>query len=346
MSFTKFKSLLALSLFTALFYYNIIATADEPTNYKHLQSAVVKCESNISDTPYGRTGKTQGTGLILNAQEGIILTNAHIANGNYVAQYDVTLFAGQQLKAKLLYSDPQHDFAFLKVEPKELEGQNIATIEIDASLLHEYEAVFMLGNNEAQGFTVQEGSVATVYYAGNDFFSAQSYNISLNSTGGSSGSGIFDKNQKLRALNFAGSKTYAMALYIGYINDAYQMLLKGQKPKRQSIGTSFFYYSNNDAVRFDKMPQAYSAAYVEKYPNAHNKSIRVNVVMPDSDAYGKLQTGDMIVAINGKEIGPDLYQLHKIQNSATAPIKYSIMRSDKKMDVVIRPYNCNDYQIK
>ena len=68
-----------------------------------------------------RTRKTQslGSGVIVDASRGIVLTNSHV-----VAHADtikVTLRDGREFNGELVGTDPETDVAVLKIEPKNLQ---------------------------------------------------------------------------------------------------------------------------------------------------------------------------------------------------------------------------------
>ena len=73
---------------------------------------------NIPDQPIERRTQSLGSGVIVDAKRGLVLTNNHvIANAD---QITVTLRDGRQLDAKIVGSDPATDVAVIKIPAKNL----------------------------------------------------------------------------------------------------------------------------------------------------------------------------------------------------------------------------------
>ena len=81
-----------------------------------------------------------GTGFIIK-QDGLILTNKHVV-GDATAEYTVLLSDGLQKKAEVLYLDPDHDLALIKIE-----GSGYRTVELgDSDSLKLGQSVVAIGN--------------------------------------------------------------------------------------------------------------------------------------------------------------------------------------------------------
>ena len=313
-----------------------------------LKSAVVSCEMRVEVSAYEGTGRYQATGLVIDRRKGLILTNRHVASSIEIAQYYVTFINGRQVKAKFVYNDPTHDFAFLMVDPIEL-PEDVPELILYDKDFDLNETVLMLGNNAGRGFSMQYGIVSDKY-AAKGRISTQVYVISLNAAGGSSGSGVFDMEGRVRALLFAGPEqpTHAFTIPIKYILDALEYLDQAEMPPRHEPGLVLKYYPMDKVVRFDHMDPSVSREYAKKYPDCFNKGIMISGIMPGSDASGKLLSGDIIHSINGKEVGPSIYDVQKIQNEFPVgkPCMYTVYRGGKLIDVPVELYDAQDYVIK
>src|SRR5690606_18503659 len=72
----------------------------------------------IPDMPRERVERALGSGVIIDAQQGLILTNHHvIENADGVS---VTLNDGRTLEAEFLGSDPDTDVAVIRINAKNL----------------------------------------------------------------------------------------------------------------------------------------------------------------------------------------------------------------------------------
>src|SRR3990172_7678800 len=73
---------------------------------------------NFPDQPTERKTQSLGSGVIVNAKQGLVLTNNHvIANA---VQITVTLRDGRQLAAEIIGTDPDTDVAVIKIPPEDL----------------------------------------------------------------------------------------------------------------------------------------------------------------------------------------------------------------------------------
>lgn len=88
---------------------------------------------------------------------GVIATNAHVARGE--KSLLTVLPEGQQLEAKVVYTDPDLDIALAKVEGKNFPHLPLA----DAATVRQGESVFAIGNpGDAMLFSVTKGIVSGV----------------------------------------------------------------------------------------------------------------------------------------------------------------------------------------
>jgi S1-C subfamily serine protease len=82
-------------------------------------SVVNVFKSVINGLNVQAAGIAQGTGFIVDAKEGIIATNKHVA-GTSPSQIKITFENGESTQARLLHYDAWHDFAFYKIEVEKL----------------------------------------------------------------------------------------------------------------------------------------------------------------------------------------------------------------------------------
>ena len=71
---------------------------------------------NVPDTPRERVSQSLGSGVIVDAEKGYVLTNNHvIARADEIS---VGLKDGRSLEAKLIGTDPDTDLAVIQIPPK------------------------------------------------------------------------------------------------------------------------------------------------------------------------------------------------------------------------------------
>jgi serine protease Do/serine protease DegQ len=148
--------------------------------------------------PLERETQSVGSGVIVNAARGVVLTNHHvIANADEIL---VTLKDGRQLKGRVLGSDPETDIAVLKVPAERLKAVPLG----DSDRLQVGDFVIAIGNPFGLGQTVTLGIVSALGRTGlgikgyEDFIQTDA---SINP--GNSGGALIDLRGELIGINTA-----------------------------------------------------------------------------------------------------------------------------------------------
>ena len=103
-------------------------------------------------------GTSFGTGFIVDAELGLIATNAHVA-GTSPSYVKVHFHDGSFTEAWTLYYDPTHDFAFYQIDPDVPVTLTAVTLGSGRDLAVGDE-VLLIGNNEKEEYSIKLGSVA------------------------------------------------------------------------------------------------------------------------------------------------------------------------------------------
>lgn len=103
-----------------------------------------------------RQSQSAGSGVIVDAQQGLVVTNNHVING--ADEIYISLTDGRTLKAKLIGSDPDADLALLDVEADNLTEVSLA----DSDQLQVGDFVVAIGNPFGLGQTVTTGIVSAL----------------------------------------------------------------------------------------------------------------------------------------------------------------------------------------
>ncbi len=103
-----------------------------------------------------REVQSAGSGVIVDAAEGLILTNHHVVDG--ADQILITLLNEETLEAEIVGSDPDTDIAVIRVDPEQL--TELPFGDSDAMEVGDY--VIAIGNPFGLGHTVTAGIVSAV----------------------------------------------------------------------------------------------------------------------------------------------------------------------------------------
>ncbi|MDX1549399.1 MAG: trypsin-like peptidase domain-containing protein, partial [Lysobacter spongiicola] len=110
--------------------------------------------------PQERIEQSLGSGVIVDADQGLVLTNHHVIEG--ADEVTVTLADGRTLEAEFIGSDPDTDVAVMRID-----ADNLAEVRLaDSASLQVGDFVVAVGNPFGIGQTVTSGIVSAVGRSG------------------------------------------------------------------------------------------------------------------------------------------------------------------------------------
>ena len=111
-------------------------------------------DDSVGSAPVTRGFASLGSGIIVDAAKGYLVTNAHVVKD--AKSVTVTLKDGRKFQAKIIGADAQSDIAVLQIKPDRLTAINFA----DSDNVVVGEPVFAIGNPFGIGQTVTSGIVS------------------------------------------------------------------------------------------------------------------------------------------------------------------------------------------
>jgi S1-C subfamily serine protease len=267
---------------------------------------VVSVERNTTIGLNGENpGRARATGFVVDLNYGIIATNRHVT-GTSPATFRVVARSGASGEARPLYYDPFSDVAFLKVSSAVLAGAAEAVFAPQGSVAEGGE-VFLVGNNEGYEYSVKTGRVVnTRVHKGRRHDLA--FQTSFDRTGGSSGSPVFDAKGRVAGIHASGTDTSSFELRAAYVEDALYALRAGALPKRGDPLAVLEPLLISEARRSGRLP-AEAAKAAAALPGAPKRLLAVKT------SAGGLRAGDIIMSVDGVEIGDDSYLFDKLMNN-------------------------------
>jgi serine protease Do/serine protease DegQ len=244
---------------------------------------------NIPDQPIERRTQSLGSGVIVDAKRGLVLTNNHvIANA---VQITVTLRDGRQLAAEIIGSDPETDVAVIRIP-----AENLTEISpADSDRLRVGDFVVAIGNPFGLGQTVTSGIVSALSRSGlgiegyEDFIQTDA---SINP--GNSGGALVNLRGELVGINTAifsqsgGNIGIGFAIPINLARHIMDQLLEKGEVERGFIGIQV---------------QDLTPDLAEAFGLNNLNGAVINSVVAESPAnQAGLQPGDIIVGISGKSV--------------------------------------------
>jgi len=245
---------------------------------------------DIPEQPRERKTESLGSGVIVDASKGYILTNNHVIDK--ADEIDVTLHDGRSFKAKLIGTDPETDIAVIQIKAKELTALKIA----NSDKLRVGDFAVAIGNPFGLGQTVTSGIVSALGRSGlgiegyEDFIQTDA---SINP--GNSGGALVNLRGELIGINTAifsrsgGNIGIGFAIPINMARDVMLQLVEHGELKRGRIGAQAQDITPDLAQAFD-------------LPNGTGGAV-ITQVNPGSAAdKAGLKAGDIVLEINGKEV--------------------------------------------
>ena len=186
-----------------------------------------------------RNFKGLGSGAIINAEKGYVLTNNHVIKD--ADKITVQLHDGREFKAKVIGADEMSDVALIQVEkPKNLTALKLA----DSDKLRVGDFTVAIGNPFGLGQTVTSGIVSALGRSmGSDSGTYENYiqtDAAVNR--GNSGGPLINLNGELIGINTAilspsgGNAGIAFAIPSNMANNLVQQILEFGEVRRGMLG--------------------------------------------------------------------------------------------------------------
>ncbi len=230
-----------------------------------------------------------GSGVIIDARRGHVVTNAHVVEG--AESIRVTLRDGRHFSARLLGSDPAADIAVLRIAPDHLTALPLA----DSSRLRVGDFVVAIGNPFGLEQTVTSGIVSALGRRGLGIESYEDFiqtDASINP--GNSGGALVNLRGELVGINTAILGPNGASIGIGFaipVNMARaiaEQLVQYGEVRRGRLGIGIQ----------DLTPELAGAFHIRP-----TRGAVVAQVVPGSAAErAGLRVGDVIVRVNGRPV--------------------------------------------
>ncbi|PMG61811.1 serine endoprotease DegQ [Vibrio lentus] len=231
-----------------------------------------------------------GSGVIIDAKKGHIVTNYHVING--ADDIKVKLHDGREYDAELIGGDQMSDIALLKLE----KAKNLTQIKVaDSDKLRVGDFSVAIGNPFGLGQTVTSGIVSALGRSGLNLEHFENFiqtDAAINS--GNSGGALVNLNGELIGINTAilgpngGNVGIGFAIPSNMMKNLTEQILDFGEVKRGMLG-----------VQGGEV----TSELAEALGYESSKGAFVSQIVPESAAdKAGLKAGDIIVSINGKRI--------------------------------------------
>jgi Do/DeqQ family serine protease len=233
--------------------------------------------------------QSAGSGVIIDAKNGYIITNYHVVEN--ASEITVTLLDNRSFKAKVLGSDEGSDLALLQAKEPSKDFNLVAMALGDSSRLEVGDYVVAIGNPFGLQHTVTAGIVSALGRSGinpdayEDFIQTDA---SINP--GNSGGALVNLRGELVGINAAilsrsgGNIGIGFAIPVNMVKSVVDQLAKYGQVKRGVLGVNIY---------------DVTADIAKEYNLSDTAGALIAGVVPGSAAdHAGIKTGDIITAVN------------------------------------------------
>ncbi|MFT4746348.1 MAG: Do/DeqQ family serine protease [Congregibacter sp.] len=289
-----------------------------PEMFKHFFGG---SDEQLQERPF----KGLGSGVIIDAEQGYVVTNNHVVDN--ADEITVKLTDGREFKAKKLGADEQSDIALLKIDPNELIAMPLA----DSDELRVGDFVVAIGNPFGLNQTVTSGIVSALGRSGLNIGGYENFiqtDAAINR--GNSGGALVSLRGELVGINTAifgpngGNVGIGFAIPTNMMKNLVDQIIEFGEVRRGLLGI---------------MGQDIDSGLADAMNLNVNQGAFVSEVSPDSAAEkGGIKAGDIIVEIDGRSLVSFQELRAKVASrGAGAELELTILRKGKreKIDVIL-----------
>ncbi|MCR3754632.1 MAG: periplasmic serine endoprotease [Candidatus Westeberhardia cardiocondylae] len=291
-----------------------------PKEFKYFFGPEIPGKNNNTSRPF----EGIGSGVIINADKGYVITNHHVIHG--AEKIKIQLNDGRELQTKLIGKDEQTDLALLQLT----NTKNLTSIKLaNSDTLRIGDFAVAIGNPFGLGQTVTSGIISALGRSGLNLEGLENFiqtDASINR--GNSGGALVNLHGELIGINTAilapggGNIGIGFAIPSNIVKNLSQQLIEYGEIKRGQLGIKGTELTTDIAKAFNIEIQ---------------KGAFVSEVLPNSAANKSgIQAGDIIISIENKRI--QSFSELRAKIGTTTPgktITLGILRNGKIKNILV-----------
>lgn len=296
----------------------------------------------------GINHSVQATGFVIDAEQGIVLTNRHVVQPGPTVAKGVFLNR-EEIKLIPIYRDPIHDFGFFRYDPKALTYNEPEALKLRPEKVQRGREIRVVGNDGGEQLSILTGTIARldrpapVYGAGryNDFNTIY-IQAASSTSGGSSGAPVIDIEGDVIALNAGANMRNAASFYLPLerVVHAFERLRTGKVIKRGTLQATFLNQPYDELRRLG-MSRESERQVREREPDGTGMLV-VGFLVPEGPADGLLEPGDILISINDEWISNFVSLEAMLDLNVGREISMLIERGGKQIEVTPRVQDLNE----
>ena len=280
---------------------------------------------------------SQGTGFIVDAKRGIIMTNRHIVQLGPVTA--TAVFINQEeIELKPIYRDPVHDFGFFQYDPLKLRHLKVKSLELHPELASVGVEIRVIGNDAGEKLSILDGTLARLNreapnYGLHQFndFNTFYFQAASGASGGSSGSPVINEQGHVIALQAGGafSANTNMFFPLDRAKHALELIQAGKAVSRGTLQTTFIHKSFAELVRLG-LKDKEQDIFREEDPESQGALV-VEHILPEGPAAHLLEPGDILFKIDAQLVSSFIPLESYLDNQVGENIQIEYLRGGRLM---------------